>query len=129
MGLALCYDVRFPKLFAELSRAGAEVIVCAASWGAGEGKVRQWEILTRARALDSNTIVLAVGQADPAVTGAAVPEGAPTGVGHSVVADPFGEALAQLDGGEHLEIVDLDLDVVPRARQALPVLENARLGY
>lgn len=129
VGLALCYDVRFPKLFAELSRAGAEVIVCAASWGAGEGKVRQWEILTRARALDSNTIVLAVGQADPAVTGAAVPEGAPTGVGHSVVADPFGEALAQLDGGEHLEIVDLDLDVVPRARQAMPVLENARLGY
>lgn len=129
VGLALCYDLRFPKLFAELSRAGAELIVCAASWGAGEGKAEQWEVLTRARALDSNTVVAAVGQADPAVTGAPVPDDAPTGIGRSVVADPFGHALAQLDGGEHLEIVDLDLDVVARAREALPVLENARLGY
>lgn len=129
VGLTLCYDIRFPKLYAELSRAGAEVILCAASWGAGPGKVQQWSTLARARALDSNTVVVAAGQADPEATGADVAPDAPTGVGFSVVADPFGEAIAQLDAGEALEIVEIDLGVVERARKAIPVLENARLGY
>src|SRR5699024_4967555 len=47
VGLALCYDIRFPKLFAELSRRGARLAVVAAAWGAGPGKVEQWEILAR----------------------------------------------------------------------------------
>lgn len=129
VGLALCYDIRFPKLFAELSRRGAEAVLVAASWAPGEGKAEQWELLARARALDSNTVVVAVDQADPEVSGVPVPADSPTGVGHSLVADPFGRVLARLDGAERLEIVKLDLDVVEEARNALPVLENARLGY
>ncbi|MCP3426735.1 carbon-nitrogen hydrolase family protein [Rothia sp. AR01] len=128
-GLATCYDIRFPKLFAELSRGGAQVVLLGASWGAGEGKAEQWETLARARALDSNSYVVAVDQADPEVSGVEVAPDAPTGVGRSVVADPFGKVVARLGGEEELRVVDLDLDVVERAKRAIPVLENARLGY
>ena len=48
-GIAICYDIRFPKLFAELSRRGARLAIVSASWGAGPGKVEQWERLARAR--------------------------------------------------------------------------------
>jgi predicted amidohydrolase len=129
IGLALCYDIRFPKLFAELSRRGARLAIVAASWGAGPGKVEQWEILARARALDSNMFVAALGQADPEVSGVDVPKKGPTGVGHSLVSDPFGHVLTTLDGAEHLEIVDLDLAGADKAAEAVPVLANAKLGY
>ncbi len=129
VGMAVCYDIRFPKLFAELSRRGAKVAIVSASWGAGPGKVEQWQILARARALDSNMFVIALGQADPEVSGVDVPAGAPTGVGHSLVADPFGHVIAELDGGESLAIVDIDTELSDRAAEAVPVLENARLGY
>lgn len=129
VGLTICYDIRFPKLYAEVSRAGARLAVVSASWGAGPGKVEQWQTLARARALDSNMTIVALGQADPQVTGVAVPPKGPTGVGHSLVVDPFGRVLASLDGSETLEIVDVDLAVADAAAEAIPVLANARLGY
>lgn len=129
IGLALCYDIRFPKLFAELSRRGARLALVAASWGAGPGKVEQWEVLARARALDSNMFIAALGQADPEVSGVEVPKKGPTGVGHSLVSDPFGHVLKELDGAERLEIVDLDLSKADTAAETVPVLANAKLGY
>ena len=129
IGLALCYDIRFPKLFAELSRRGARLAVVAASWGAGPGKVEQWELLARARALDSNMLVAALGQADPEISGVDVPKKGPTGVGHSLVSDPFGNVLASLDGAERLEIIDVDLAGADKAAETVPVLANAKLGY
>lgn len=129
VGIAICYDIRFPKLFAELSRRGARLAIVSASWGAGPGKVEQWELLARARALDSNMFVLALGQADPEVTGVDVPPKGPTGVGHSLVADPFGAVVVELGGEETLEVVDLDLGLADEAAEALPVLVNAKLGY
>ncbi|MGC2977295.1 nitrilase-related carbon-nitrogen hydrolase [Brevibacterium sp. FAM 25378] len=128
-GLAICYDIRFPKLFAELSRSGAQVVVVPTSWGAGEGKVEQWQVLTRARALDSNTTIVAVDQADPGMSGVAAAHEAPTGVGHSTVVDPFGHVLLELGGEESLSFVDIDPDHSKRARQSIPILSNAKLGY
>jgi deaminated glutathione amidase len=69
VGLTTCYDVRFPGLYTKLAELGAQVICVAASWGAGVGKVEQWQLLTRARALDSTSYVVAAGQADPASAG------------------------------------------------------------
>lgn len=129
IGLATCYDIRFPKLFAELSRQGAAMTVVSASWGAGPGKVEQWKTLACARALDSNTFVIAVDQADPTISGIDVPDGAPTGVGYSLAADPFGHIIAQLDGDEALKVIDLDPALSAEAAHAIPVLENAKLGY
>ena len=63
VGLTTCYDIRFPGLYQELARRGASVVLVAASWGAGPGKREQWDLLTRARALDSTSYLLAAGQA------------------------------------------------------------------
>ncbi|KKB99006.1 carbon-nitrogen hydrolase family protein, partial [Mycobacterium nebraskense] len=65
VGLTVCYDIRFPGLYTELARRGAQLIAVCASWGAGPGKLDQWMLLARARALDSTSYVAAAGQADP----------------------------------------------------------------
>jgi deaminated glutathione amidase len=123
VGLATCYDVRFPALFVENAAEGVQVSVVCASWAAGPGKVEQWELLVRARALDSTTYVVACDQAVPQ----AGPRGsAPTGVGHSMVVSPYGEVLGRSGEEEDLLVVDLDLTEVVRARESLPVLRNRR---
>ncbi|MCG7303830.1 carbon-nitrogen hydrolase family protein [Pseudoglutamicibacter albus] len=127
VGLTICYDVRFPALYTSLARAGADVIVCSISWGSGEGKVEQLELLGRARALDSTTYVVGCDQADTAVTGAESTPGSPNGVGHSFVAGPDGNMIASAGSGVELLVVDLDVDAVAPAREKLPVLQNSRL--
>ncbi|MGB3697935.1 MAG: carbon-nitrogen hydrolase family protein [Gordonia sp. (in: high G+C Gram-positive bacteria)] len=125
VGVATCYDIRFPALFTELARRGAELIVVPTSWGAGPGKVAQWEVLTAARALDSTTFVAAVGQAvpdDPAVGEST----APTGVGHSRLSDPFGSVIADYGSGVRVGVHEIDLTLTDKARTALAVLDNAR---
>jgi predicted amidohydrolase len=122
LGLATCYDVRFPGVFTGLADKGASVVLLAASWGAGPGKREQWELLVRARALDSTCWVVACGQADPGV-----PSTAPTGIGHSIVAAPDGSVFASAGADPELLVVDLDLDRVARVRENIPVLANRRL--
>jgi predicted amidohydrolase len=151
VGLTTCYDVRFPGLYLALAEQGAEVIAVCASWATGPGKVDQWALLTRARALDATTFIAAAGQADPtAVTAApdranpssAGPAGAdaqdstdpepqssaaPTGVGHSAVISPRGEVLAALGAEPGLLIADIDPADLASVRDAIPVLANRRI--
>jgi predicted amidohydrolase len=128
LGFATCYDIRFPDLFTATALAGARVQVVCASWGAGPGKAEQWELLARARAIDSTSIVVAVGQADPGVAGVDAVPGAPTGIGMSLVVSPFGEVLHRLGAAPELRVVDIDPGVVESARATLPVLANRRDG-
>ena len=125
-GLATCYDVRFPALFTANARAGAQVSIVCASWGAGEGKAEQWDLLVRARALDSTTFVVACGQGDPETVGAGPAGTAPTGIGHSAVITPLGSAIVALGGKPELAVVDIDPAMVDDVRAKLPVLANAR---
>jgi predicted amidohydrolase len=125
IGLATCYDLRFPGLFQELAGGGATVVVVPASWGAGPGKREQWDLLVRARALDSTAFVAACDQADPTTVGRAAGK-APTGIGASLVAGPLGGVLDQLGSEPGLLVADLDLDAVEEARKAVPVLANRR---
>jgi predicted amidohydrolase len=129
VGFATCYDLRFPELFTALADRGAEVICVAASWGAGPGKVEQWEVLVRARALDSTCVVVAAGQADPRSRpgGADRVGSAPTGVGHSLVVSPLGEVLDALGPAPGMLVAEVDPDAVAAARRVLPVLANRRL--
>jgi predicted amidohydrolase len=127
LGLSTCYDVRFPGLYTRLAELGAQVICVAASWGAGVGKVEQWQLLTRARALDSTSYVVAAGQADPAAAGVVLEGMAPTGVGYSAVISPRGEVLQSLGAEPGLLVADLDLDLVEQTRAAIPVLANRRI--
>jgi predicted amidohydrolase len=125
-GLATCYDIRFPALFTANADRGAVANIICASWGAGPGKVDQWKLLARARAVDTTTYVLACGQGDPATQGVEPRGTAPTGVGHSAVVSPFGEVLGELDGAAGLLFADLDPAVVKEAQTRLPVLANRR---
>ena len=121
VGLTTCYDIRFPELFVELARRGADIVTVHASWGSGPGKLDQWTLLTRARALDSGCIVAAVGQAYP---GDQIAAAGPTGVGGSLVATPTGEVLADAGADPRLLIVDVDLATVADARDSIAVLRN-----
>jgi deaminated glutathione amidase len=122
VGLSVCYDIRFPALYTELARRGAQLIVVCASWGSGPGKLEQWTLLARARALDSMSYVAAAGQANPgdALTGS----GAPTGVGGSLVASPLGEVVASAGDRPQLVVADIDVDRVAEARDNIAVLRN-----
>jgi len=123
-GLATCYDVRFPALFTANALAGAQAHIVCASWGPGPGKVEHWELLTRARALDTTSYVLAGGQADPAALGIENPKNLPTGVGHSGIVGPLGTDVIRADGSVQLLLAELDPEVVAQARTTLPVLAN-----
>lgn len=126
VGFATCYDIRFPGLFTTLAERGAQLICVPASWGAGPGKVEQWQLLIRARALDCTSYVVAVGQADPATTGR--PAGsAPTGVGYSALVGPDGSVLASLAAEPGRLLVDVDPEVVAATRRTIPVLANRRI--
>ncbi|MFE5844521.1 carbon-nitrogen hydrolase family protein [Streptomyces niveus] len=127
IGLATCYDVRFPELFRAHADAGAVLSLLPASWGAGPGKREQWELLTRARALDATLWVAAVGQADPAASGVLPTSNAPTGIGHSAVIGPDGTVRQSLGEEPGMLLADLDLDEVSTVRRAVPVLANRRL--
>ncbi len=127
LGLATCYDVRFPELFTRLADRGATVMLMGASWGAGPGKRAQWELLVRARALDSTSWLVACGQADPAASGIEAHPKAPTGIGYSTVASPSGAVVAQLGAGPDVLVVELDVAEVDKTRESIPVLANRRL--
>ena len=122
VGLTTCYDVRFPELYTALADRGAKVITVCASWGSGPGKLDQWTLLVRARALDCTSFVLAAGQAHPGPELAA--RGVPLGVGGSLVASPLGEVITSADAEPRLVISDIDLATVDDARNTLAVLRN-----
>ena len=126
IGLATCYDVRFPALFTANANSGAQVNIVCASWGAGEGKADQWDLVTRARAVDSTTFLVAVGQANPASVGQATTGTAPTGIGRSALISPLGTVLHALGEKPELVVLDFDPAQVDEVRAKLPVLANAR---
>jgi predicted amidohydrolase len=126
LGVATCYDIRFPELFRHLADDGAMAILLPASWGAGPGKVEQWELLVRARALDSTSWVLACGQADPVTAGREPTGRAPGGVGHSMAVSPLGAVRGRLGAEPGLLTTDVDLAEVRAVREAIPVLANRR---
>jgi predicted amidohydrolase len=121
VGLTLCYDVRFPELYVELARRGAQLITVHASWGTGPGKLDQWTLLARARAIDTTGFVAAVDQAYPGDDIAAL---GPTGVGGSVVASPTGDVLAAAGDDPGLIVTEIDLDAAKKVRETIAVMHN-----
>lgn len=120
-GLATCYDVRFPEQFRSLARAGAEAIILPASWADGPGKAEQFRLLTRARALDSVSWLLAADQAHPGF-----PTRAARGVGESAVIRPDGTDAVRLGPRPGLLLYDLDTAGVVKLRETLPILDDER---
>jgi deaminated glutathione amidase len=123
LGLATCYDVRFPALFTHLAGQGVEAILLPASWADGPEKLHQWRTLVTARAMDATAFVVAVDQARPP---AAEDGRTPTGIGHSLVVSPTGTVLLELGDEPELAVIDLDLDSVAGVRERIPVLRHGR---
>jgi predicted amidohydrolase len=119
LGMTVCYDLRFPALYRALALAGAEVMTIPSAFTRPTGAAH-WEVLMRARAIETGSFVLAPAQ------GGRHEDGRGT-YGHSIVVAPWGEVLAQLDHDEPgVLIADLDLAAAPKARAAIPALANAR---
>ncbi|MCY0945392.1 MULTISPECIES: carbon-nitrogen family hydrolase [Streptomyces] len=119
LGIATCYDLRFPELFRGLVDAGATTLVVAAGWPARRRS--HWTLLSRARAVEDQAYVLACGLAG---THAGVEQ-----AGHSLVVDPWGEVLAEAGPGEDVLTVDLDPAKVAETRAQFPALKDRRLPH
>ncbi len=117
VGLATCYDVRFPELYRGLLDLGAQTLVQVAAWPAR--RLEHWRTLLRARAIENQVYVLACS----AVGTQAEVEMA----GHSLVIDPWGEILAEGGEGEQILLVDFDPGTVATTREGFPVLKDRRL--
>ncbi|HRO32850.1 MAG TPA: carbon-nitrogen hydrolase family protein [Brevundimonas sp.] len=119
LGLTVCYDVRFPHLFRQLAKAGAALIAVPAAFTRPTGEAH-WEILLRARAIETGAFVLAPAQ------GGTHEDGRHTW-GRSIVVGPWGEVIGRLDHDEPgVLFATLDLDAVDKARQAVPALSHDR---
>lgn len=113
LGLTICYDLRFPELYRALGAAGAEVIFVPAAFTKPTGQAH-WEILLRARAIETGAFIVAAAQGG-------VHEDGRTTWGHSTIVGPWGEVIARLDHDEPgVLIADLDLDEVQSARAKIP---------
>lgn len=124
VGVAICYDIRFPEQFKDLARAGADVIVVPTSWADGPEKLPQWRLLSATRALDSTAYIVCAGQSRPGGSAKGGEPSGPTGLGHSVIVAPNGARLAEASYDDTIIYADIDPKVVEKTREALPVLKG-----
>lgn len=118
-GLTICYDMRFPALHRALALGGAQVLTVPAAFTRPTGEAH-WDILLRARAIETGSFVIAAAQ------GGFHEDGRGTW-GRSIAIGPWGEVIGKLDHDEPgVLIADLDLAAVDKARAAIPALKNAR---
>ncbi|MFH1092202.1 MAG: carbon-nitrogen hydrolase family protein [Pseudomonadota bacterium] len=120
LGLAVCYDVRFPELFRLMALAGAEVVALPGAFNHVSGPAH-WEMLLRARAVE-NTFYVA------GVSGLAPAQASYQSWGHSMLVDPFGQVLVNMEREEGLGLAELDPARLADVRQRLPVLSQRRTG-
>jgi len=121
VGVAICYDLRFPELFRRLASAGAEIIVIPSAFTHATGR-DHWEVLLRARAIENQAYIVAPNQA-----GHRPPQ--PASHGHSAMIDPWGRVLAMADDAQHETIVTavIDLQRLAEIREQLPALAHRRI--
>lgn len=119
LGLAICYDVRFPELFRMLAAQGAEVLCLPAAFTAQTGRAH-WDLLLRARAVENLCYMLASGQTGRHGNGRET-------YGHSMIVGPWGEVLTSLPEGAGVVVAEVDLAQSAEIRRRFPVLEHRRL--
>lgn len=118
LGMAVCYDLRFPELHRILALRGAEAISLPSAFTVPTGRAH-WEVLIRARAIENQLFVLAPNQWGPAPPHY-------HSWGHSLIVDPWGEVLVDAGEGEGFAIAELDLERLRKVRADLPSLANRR---
>jgi deaminated glutathione amidase len=119
LGMSICFDLRFPELYRELSLAGATVLAVPSSFAVATGRVH-WTTLLVARAIENHAFVIAAAQAGTTSEGV-------SSYGHSMIVDPWGEILAESGfDDEDVLITTIDLDQVDARRSQIAVLELRR---
>jgi predicted amidohydrolase len=119
LGLSVCYDVRFPELYREMATRGASFLAVPSAFTPQTGR-DHWEVLLRARAIESQAFVLA-----PAQCGQHGPDRA--SYGRSMIIDPWGLVIAQAGDRPEVIVAECDLEELDRVREAIPALKNRRL--
>lgn len=118
LGLSICYDLRFPSLFAKLAEAGARVIAVPAAFTVPTGRAH-WEVLLRARAIEAGLFIVAAAQSGRHEDGRET-------YGHSLVIDPWGEILLDMKDDVGVAFAEIDLSRVEDVRRRLPALAHRR---
>jgi len=118
LGLTICYDLRFPALFASLAEAGADVIAVPAAFTVPTGRAH-WHVLLRARAIEAGLFVVAAAQSG------AHEDGRHT-YGHSLVVDPWGDVLLDMGDGNGIGFAEIDLIRISEVRRRVPALTHRR---
>jgi nitrilase len=120
LGVAICYDLRFPELFREMAGEGMDLLAVPSAFTAKTGAAH-WEILVRARAVENLCHVIASNQGGFHINGRET-------YGRSMIVGPWGDTLACLPTGAGVVSAEIDLDKMHRLRQAFPVLGHRRLS-
>ncbi len=120
LGLTICYDLRFPELFRHLVDQGATLFTVPAAFTETTGRAH-WHTLLRARAVENLAWVVAPGQVGTH------PDDRST-FGHSLIVDPWGKVVAEVEEGNGVAVAEIDPARVDRLRREFPALDNRRLG-
>jgi predicted amidohydrolase len=118
LGLAICYDLRFPALFSRLAEAGAQTVAVPAAFTVPTGRAH-WEVLLRARAIEAGAFVVAAAQSGRHADGRET-------YGHSLVVGPWGEPLLDMGEGVGVGFADIELARVEDVRRRIPSLSHRR---
>lgn len=120
LGLAICYDLRFPEIFRAMSDSGVDIIALPSSFTSLTGKAH-WETLVRARAIENLSYVVAAAQGGYHVNGRETH-------GDSMIVDPWGMVLNRLPHGTGVVVSEVDLGKLKKTRKLFPALEHRRLN-
>jgi len=118
LGVAVCYDIRFPELFRRMALGGAMLVAVPAAFNLTTGPAH-WDLLFRTRAVDNQVFVVGVSPAR-------LPGASYVAFGHSILVDPWGEVLAMAAASEDLVVSEIDLARVEQVRRELPLLKHRR---
>lgn len=119
LGLAVCYDIRFPELFRRMVNEKVEVIAIPSAFTATTGRAH-WEVLTRARAIENLSYVIAAAQGGYHINGRETH-------GDSMIVDPWGKVLDRLPRGSGFVIANINLDMLQQLRRNFPTLDHRRI--
>ncbi len=116
VGMAVCYDLRFPELFSALRQAGSQIIVLPSAFTQVTGKAH-WHALVRARAIEQQVFIVAPGQVGEHANGRET-------FGHSIIVSPWGEILAEQELDEGVVSVSVDVADIESIRKQMPVAQQ-----
>jgi predicted amidohydrolase len=114
IGLAICFDLRFPELFRAMAYRGVNLFIVPSGWYKGQYKIEQWQILTAARAHENISYLIAVNQADPFF------------IGHSILASPMGHVTKEVKGKETSLTLKIDYEKIEESKALLPIISLSK---